>query len=279
MERKQLKSIALYVLYGLVAAIAFLYLLFPGETVRDYLAARIVENRPGALVSIDAVGPVFPPGVKIDNLTIGFRKNVDATLHADAVTARLALGKLFSGRTAIHTRAAAYGGALTAETVFNRLFYFRGASRTDLKIENVRIEKCTYLQDALSREITGRLSATGAFQGKPSQWTNGTGKVRFTLRNGIYGLMEPLAGISSFNFSRIEGEATLGGGTLTVDRLELTADNARCSLKGQIVLDQNDFKNSQLSLNGHVEARGGLGNRKIPYALSGPLGNPQLTLQ
>ena len=279
MERKQLKSIALYVLYGLVAAIAFLYLLFPGETVRDYLAARIVENRPGALVSIDAVGPVFPPGVKIDNLTIGFRKNVDATLHADAVTARLALGKLFSGRTAVHTRAAAYGGALTAETVFNRFFYFRGASRTDLKIENVRIEKCTYLQDALNREITGRLSATGAFQGKPSQWTNGTGKVRFTLRNGIYGLMEPLAGISSFNFSRIEGEATLGGGTLTVDRLELTADNARCSLKGQIVLDQNDFKNSQLSLNGHVEARGSLGNRKIPYALSGPLGNPQLTLQ
>ena len=53
-----------YAFFSVVAALCFLYYLFPADAVRDYLQMRAENSNPSLVLSIDRIRPWLPLGLR-----------------------------------------------------------------------------------------------------------------------------------------------------------------------------------------------------------------------
>ena len=266
------RAIAGYVLAGIAMLFIFLYLRFPEEALKNYVKAFAASRYPGASFSIDAIRPSFPPGAVLSNVTVAFRDRPEAILHADSLSVRPGGLALLSGRYAIVMAAEGYGGNAEARIDFSRLLSFRGPLNAEASVNNVRIEKCAWLREALARPITGTLKGSITFTGSAEALKNGTGNIEFALTNGAYPLLESFLGIQKIDFARVEGKVAYRNGALRINQLTLSGEKIRCSLKGNILLADH-VQESQIDLSGTIEIPG-QGNRRITLNIGGTLGNP-----
>jgi type II secretion system protein N len=269
---KMNRAIAGYILAGIGMLLVFLYLRFPGEDLKDDLTAAAAARFPGTSFSVGAIRPSFPPGVGLKDVTVVFRDRPEAILHADQLSFRPGGLALLRGRYAVVMAAEGYGGHAEGWIDFSRLLSFRGPFNAEASVNNVRIEKCAWLREALARPITGTLRGSVTFTGSAEALKNGTGNIEFVLTNGAYPLLESFLGIQKIDFSRVEGKVAYRNGALRINQLTLSGEKIRCSLKGNILLADR-FKESQIDLSGTIELPG-QGNRRITLNIGGTLGNP-----
>jgi len=266
------RAIAGYILAGIAMLLVFLYLRFPGEDLKDYMAAAAAARCPGTSFAIKEIRPSFPPGFRLTDITVVFRDRPEAILHADGLSVRPGWLSLLSGRYAIVMAAEGYGGNAEGRIDFSRIFSFRGPLNATVSVKDIRVEKCAWLREALVRPITGTLKGSAAFTGTADALKNGTGNIDFTLTNGAYPLLESFLGIQKIDFARIEGKVSYRNGALRISQLTLTGEKIRCSMKGNILL-ADDFRESRIDLTGTIEIPG-QGNRRITLNIGGTLGNP-----
>jgi type II secretion system protein N len=269
---KMNRAIAGYILAGIVMLLGFLYLRFPKEDLRDYLTAAAAARFPGTSFAVGALRPSFPPGFMLKDVTVVFRDRPEAILHADRLNVRPGGLALLRGRYAIVMAAEGYGGNAEARIDFSRLLSFRGPLNAEAGVNNVRIEKCAWLREALARPITGTLKGSITFTGSAEALKNGTGNIEFALTNGAYPLLESFLGIQKIDFTRVEGKVAYRNGALKINQLTLSGEKIRCSLKGNILLADH-VKESQIDLSGTIEIPG-QGNKRITLNIGGTLANP-----
>lgn len=275
MRLKLNRAIAGYILAGIAMLLICLYLRFPGEALTDYVKA-VAARYPGSLLSLDKIQPSFPPGLAAANVTIGFRGRPDATLHADVLSVRPRGFSLLRGQLAILLAAKGYGGEARARVDFSRLFSLRGPLAAEATLRDVRIERCTWLQEALARRITGTLQGTVSFSGTMEALKNMNGNVDFALTNGAFPLTDGFFDFKKIDFSRIEGKLSFLNGTMKITQLTLTGEMLRASLKGNILI-ADEFKESRIDLNGTIEIPT-QGNKRLTLNISGTLDNPKTRL-
>jgi len=275
MRLKLNRAIAGYILAGIAMLLVCLYLRFPGEALTDYVKA-VAAQYPRSLLSLDKIRPSFPPGLVAANVTIGFRGHPDATLHADVLSIRPRGFSLLRGRLAILLAAKGYGGEASGRVNFSRLFSLRGPLSAEATLRDVRIGECAWLQEALTRQITGTLQGTVSFSGTMEALKNMTGNVDFTLTNGAYSLIDGFFDFKKIDFSKIEGKLSFLNGTMKITQLTLTGEKLRASLKGNILI-ADKFRESQIDLNGTIEMPM-QGNKRLTLNISGTLDNPKTRL-
>jgi len=261
-----------YVLAGIAMLLAFLYLRFPGEAVKDYLKTAAAARYPGLLLSIDAVRPSVPPGLMLSNITAAFRGRPEAAVHADDLSVRPGGLSLLKGRLSLLMAAEGYGGEIRGRVDFTSPFSAGGPLSAEANIRDIRLDKCAWLRQALARQITGTLRGSLTFSGNAEAVQSGTGSVDFTLTNGTFPLVEGILGFDRLDFSRVEGKIGFKNGALRITRLTLTGEKLRCSLKGNILL-ADDLGASQLDLDGTIESPV-QGNKKVTLTIGGTLANP-----
>ncbi|MDA8126954.1 MAG: type II secretion system protein GspN [Deltaproteobacteria bacterium] len=272
LKPKLSRAVAGYLLAALIMLPILLYLRFPGEAVRDYIKASVAARFPQSLPSLGAVRPSFLPGLAIENVTVGFRGRPEAALHADGLTVRPEALALLRGRFALLLTAEGYGGRAQGRIDYTRLFSFTGPYKAQVDFRDVRVEKCGWLTDALSRRITGTLKGTVALTGAPQTAETGTGNLDFTLTGGSYPLLENLLGFEKLDFAKVEGKTSYRNGALRITQLILTGETLRLSLKGNILLAELT-RDSRLDLTGTVEIPA-QNNKRVAIAIGGTLGNP-----
>lgn len=273
MTKNTLKYAVLYVVTGLLAAILFLYLRFPSDIFRDYVTDRVTEIYPGATITLGDVKPDFSIGITLTNIEIRSSSRTSSDIQAETATISPDLWKLVKGTTTLHLNAHGYDGRLDGDLNFNSLLSTRGPIKAEIKFENMTLQKIGYIKDLFGRQMTGKLRGTLSFQSKGQTWTDGTGRLDFTLLNGAYPLLESISGIDKLDFTMVEGQIDIAEKTLKIGKLNLNGDKVRCMLKGEITVNPEDFNNSQLNLTGGLEIRS-LNNKKIPLSITGTFAKP-----
>jgi type II secretion system protein N len=272
MKFKISKRVMGYTLYGLFIFIAFLYLRFPGDVVGDYIISKVSAHLADVVLTVDSVSPCFPLGLKLNNFTLGFRDNEEATLHADILIAKRRLLSFFVGAPSVTISADSYGGEIKGNLKWNRLQSMKGPLDVEMRFDDVSIEKCTYLTDRLGRQISGKLAGSFVYNTNAGKLISGMGSANFILHNGSYQLLENLYGFDKLDFDRVEGQVNIKNGTLTTNKLKLMGKDFRCSLKGNIVFDKI-FKNSQIDMICSIEIPA-QHNRRFSVFITGTMGNP-----
>ncbi len=257
------KQIVFYIVFTLLVTGFFLQARFPDKAVESYILDTLAERYPGAFLSLASISLSFPPGLKAENLVFGFRENLESNIRFESLKIRPRLTGYFLGRSSFAVNAAAYGGTLGGRIDYPGFLPAKSPTSANMIYENLALEKCTYLQDRLGRQLSGKLSGSFAY--------SGTSRLDFVVRNGSYPLLENLLGMNKVDFSQAEGQVTLSGGVLKITKFQLKGDKISCSLKGDITLNP-DFKNSAVNLSGTMEVAG-LGNKKMSLTITGTVGN------
>jgi type II secretion system protein N len=263
MKKKISKGLALYTLVTLIALVFFLYVRFPDQAVRSYLLDTMTERYPAASLSLASVSPSFPPGLKMANVLLSFKDN-QADVRLESLRVRPRLTGYLVGHSSFAMNAVAYGGVMHGRVNFPNLLPDKIPTSAEIKLENLNLEKIACLKERLGRQIGGKLSGVYTYRGSDSQFD-------FNVQNGTYQLVEKISGFDRIDFSRAEGQITLKGGLLKINKLKLTGDKINLSLKGDIVLN-SDFKNSEISLTGTMELAA-MNNKKMPLTITGTIGN------
>jgi type II secretion system protein N len=270
------KKMAAYTGLGIVLAIVFLYLRFPGSVVGDYITQAFSAQHPGAIVVIGAVKPHFPPGMRMENILYGVKRNPDATIQILDLTARPGWLDLFKGKTALLLSGSAYGGELAGRIDYADFLSLARPVHYTFKVSGAGLDRFAYIKGTFNRSMTGKLNGNFVFRRSYERIGESSGTGEFTIANGSYQLMENLLGFDSIEFSKIEGRLSLKGDALKLDRFRLTGAKFNCSLQGDIVLHE-DMELSPITLTGAFEIAG-MGGRKTNVAIGGILGNPTVRL-
>ena len=257
------KSIVLYILFSFLVLGFFLYVRFPDQAVRSYLLDTMTERYPAASLSLASVSPSFPPGLKMANVLLSFKDN-QADVRLESLIVRPRLTGYLVGRSSFAMNAMAYGGVMQGRVNFPNLLPDKIPTSAEIKLENLNLEKIAYLKERLGRQISGKLSGVCTYRGSDSQFD-------FNVQSGTYQLVEKISGFDRIDFSRAEGQITLKGGLLKINKLKLTGDKINLSMKGDIVLNP-DFKNSEISLTGTIELAA-MNNKKMSLTITGTIGN------
>ncbi|MCK9364483.1 MAG: type II secretion system protein GspN [Syntrophales bacterium] len=265
-----------YVLAGVLMLFIFLYLRFPGDAVKNYLKASAASRYPELLFVLDSIGPTIPPGMALENLTIGFRGRPEATLHVNRLAFAPGWLSVIQGKVAAAATATLYGGEIKGSGELAKAFSLRGPFSSTVRFEGLRLEKCLLLQESLARQVSGTMKGSFAATGETGPLKNVAGKLEATLTNGSYQLLENVAGFDKIAFSRIDLKMEMKSGALKITNLTVNGDKLRITLKGNILLAA-DLQESRLDLTGSVELQGA-GGRRMPMTIGGVWGNPTVKL-
>lgn len=263
--KKTSKNVVLYMLFTVIVLGCFLYIRFPARVVQGYLLDTMAARYPAVSFSLASVSLSFPPGLKMENVVLGFKGSPESGARLESLSVRPRLTGYFVGRSSFAMNAVAYGGALQGRVNFPHLTPTEIPASAEIKLENLNLAKIAYLKERLGLQIGGQLSGVFTYRGD-SQFD-------FDVRNGAYQLVDKLFGFDRLDFSKAEGQITIKGGLLKINKLKLTGDKINFSLKGDIVLNP-DIKNSAINLTGTMELVA-VNSKKISLSITGTIGNAQ----
>ena len=244
----------------------FLYLRFPSDSAGRYIRSIVAGSNLNVALSFDSVRPCFPPGIRLHNLSVGFKNKPGSTLKADVAKMRPALLNLLSGKLALLLSADAYEGHIKADIGFTNRFSVRGPININAGLDKINIGKCAYIKAISGRQMDGKLGGTLSYNG-----SLGTGSARFTLLDGNIQLLKSMFGFDGLAFDKAEAELTLKNRTIKITGLDITGKQLSGSFTGNIFLDK-DIIQSRLAIKGNIEIPAL--DRKVSTTLKGTVSRP-----
>jgi type II secretion system protein N len=99
--------------YIIAIAMFFLYVLFPSNALKEYLAYRLSEITPDIQVKIEHADPAFPPGVKLQH--VGFYQRDAAIGRLESIKITRDIFALFRPGAVYSFKGRAYDGELSGK--------------------------------------------------------------------------------------------------------------------------------------------------------------------
>lgn len=285
------KTTLAYLLFALLAVAVFLYVLFPGETVKAYIDNRLAAMDPSLTVHIDSIRPALPAALALGDIDLAREGN--RLIHVDRASLAPVLATLFKAEKKLECKASLADGSvlgwliLQNENSPNRM-------RAEAELTTIRLENIEAL-NALDRftlngPLNGRLTHDGgrAPYGKASGLLTAPG-LKITLK-------EPVFGIEEVVMDKSEAEFTLTGQTLRLKALTFDGDLVEGKIRGRIELDV-PFGLSRLKLNGNLKPKPDLfaklqetlpkgiinprtlGTRGMNFRINGTVENPDVSMR
>ena len=280
----------LYGVYSVCVAAFFLYYLFPSETVKRYIIARINMSNPEVRVSIKDVAPILPPGLKLHSVRLGSRS--EDLMDAEEVVLVPNLMSLFSDSPSYRFFIKAFGGSIEGRAQMANQTTPRGRIEIDANIADIRLEMAQIVRAYSGNRLEGICSGTIHYKKTPGQ--------ERALNTRLVGaavsvrLKTPVFGMDALAFDNVEVEASLRNRTLKIKRLVVNGDQFDGNFSGSGVIRDN-LSDSPINLNGKLSPQaafvqgsgvktsaallGGSSNAEgqIPVRITGPLGNVRLS--
>ncbi len=198
--RISFKSICLWLLYGFVLTGILLYVRFPGAAVKKYCAGYVEKVFPGIDCGIGALSFGLPLTFKVSDVRLTKVEQPDDVIFA---AQSFAIRPHLSYPIQVFTLSGdMYDGAYTSELTLKRK---KGAfSLTKLTIENLDLQKLTYLQEQLDRDFTGRLTVTGEYSGVLGRLLEGEARGNIEIDKGSMELLQPVLSLNTIDLQKAE---------------------------------------------------------------------------
>jgi type II secretion system protein N len=236
-----------YVLFAAAVGGMFLYFCFPSDAVREYLEGSASRFSPPLALRLHNVRPAFPFGLKFEDADLGFKEAPGIPLFkADSFVLMPSMRILALRGPAFRFACAAYGGKIQGVIVF-KAFSLEGPFQSDVAMTDVRLGQYPYFRDWLKRELTGTVSGSVTYTGKPGTFPQGTGQGDLSILNGSVQLAQPFLGVESISFHRIDVEMVLEKEHISLTRFDFEGKEVKGKASGTVHLNPH-FSRSTLDL-------------------------------
>ncbi len=166
----------------------------------------------------------------------------------------------------------------------------------DLRLDNVQLEKFTYLHAVTRRTITGVLSGRGRFDGSWQRQRKIRAQGALSLRNGSVNLLQPILSLTEIDFERLAMDFALTGGELKVTGGKLGGTELEAEFSGALH-PESRLESWGIGLTGNlavhrvylrkyprmVQVVRGLqqmyGGNALPFAIKGTVGDPRFAFR
>jgi type II secretion system protein N len=287
------KRILGYTVYACLAAVFFLFLLFPSKDAARYAEARLSGALPGLSASIGDARLVFPLGLRLKDVTLSVR---DAEwLEARELTVRPGLFSTLAGKPACSIGGKIFGGTLSADVSLKGKREERVLSAS-AAVEKLDLSKAKALKTLAGREITGFLSGKAGFSGSPEEWTAGEGKAALVVKSGSVRIEEGLLPVETLTFDDLAVDVEMKDGAGNLARCDISGKQFHGKVSGGITLAR-PVGTSRLDMKGALKPspeffkamdpedpmakaiRQQAGKDGIPVRLTGTLADPKIGLR
>ncbi|MGP8153291.1 MAG: type II secretion system protein GspN [Smithella sp.] len=258
-----------FTLYGIFITVVFLYLLFPSDIVRSRLEEVVSSS--DFILKMESLRPSLPLGIKMKNITLS---SLPENIYFQGNLLDLQFNPLsiFQKNKYISLSGSAYGGNFSGRFGLASFSKIYPPEEGNFKFQDIDLAKYTYIKILMGREVTGKASGNWTHTFNNGAGRNLSGTIALFLTKGTYSLSEPFLGLNRIDFDRGEIHAQLKDGMIRLEKMQIFGPQIDCLLSGEITL-ADDFKNSQLNLNGEM-AISDKKNVKMKINIGGTLVNP-----
>lgn len=184
----------------------------------------------------------FPSSLILTGVQLGRTSSGTPLLKADSLTLNLGLLSAIRGKIALKYKASIYAGKLQGS--------YAGSPQKGLlkvNVKGLKIEESQAIQELLKLSASGKLNADINLSVSPLLNEN-RGKISFSIQDGKAKSVNLKVTTADFTFSEIQGDFSLEGGVLSINKFILMGDPANIELSGKITLNANDLKMSTLDI-------------------------------
>ncbi len=244
-----MKKITKWVLYpGYCIAVTgfFLYVLFPTDAAMRYISGYLGKHYPDYAVTVGTIKPVFPPGFRLNSVSIAVRGETWVDLEQLHIRPRYM--SVLSPRKTVRFTGKAYSGKFWGSIDFQKASsVYQVTAAAELK--GIRLEENEYLQTLSGRKIGGRLDSTIDYSGDNGKEVNLN--VNLYVVDGEVGLTNPVFSINNLEFEKIDAELVVDKRSLKLKRCDIAGDQIDGDVTG-VVLFRQPFERSRLEFKGNV---------------------------
>ena len=259
------KSRILWAIYIVCAALFFFYILFPSETVKDYLADQIRQAHPGLIVEIGRLKPGFPPTLKLYDVSVYHSGQILAEMENLKISPNIL--SLFLATTHLSFKGTGYGGNLNGQVDINK----NSANREmtiDADLTGIQVNELEALSAITTHQISGNLDGTLRFKtSAPHQGLSGN----LILTDGQIEFSPPLLNQNTLSFNTIEAEVMLHNRSLTISHCQIEGNQLGAHFSGSIKISGRSARkilNLSGTVNPHAALLAKLG-KNLPQLLAG----------
>jgi len=279
------KKRILWAIYIICAALFFCYVLFPSDAVKEYLAGRVRQAHPDLTAEIGGVKPVFPPGLKLIDVSVYYLGRILADL--DYLDIYPNIFSLFLSTTHLSFTGKGYGGTLKG-----RVDIGKNSAKRDIIINadlgGIAVKQIEALSAFMTHKISGNLDGTVTFRTNvPDQGLSGS----LTLTDGQIEFSPPVLNQNQLSFRTIEAELMLNNNSLTIKRCQIEGNQLDADISGSVKFSGRSARKI-LDLSGNVKphaallaklgknipqllAAGNLESRGLPFKITGTMDSPR----
>ena len=283
------KKRILWAVYIICAALFFFYILFPSDAVKEYLAGRVRLAHPDLKADIGRVKPVFPPGLKLYDVSLYHLGRILADL--DYLDIYPNIFSLFLSTKHLSFTGKGYGGTLKGRVDIEK----NSANREiiiDADVAGIAVKQIEALSAFMTHKISGNLDGTLMFKtNMPDQGLSGN----LILTDGQIEFSPPVLNQNQLSFRTIEAELMLNNNSLTIKRCQIEGNQLDADISGLVKFSMRST-NKILNLSGTVKphaallaklgknipqllAGSNLESRGLPFKITGTMDSPRYSFR
>jgi type II secretion system protein N len=248
---KRATTIIFYALYILGVTGIFAYILFPSDTVGQYLARQVQQQRPDLTLEMDRVRPDFPPGLRIEAPRIFKRGLNQPVLSATSLRVHPRIRTLLSDAPSFAFKGNVYGGELTGTATVNTEGGGRTLTQLVASLSALKVETVEILQQKLPRgRVEGTVNAALTYRRDEDGAETAEGGLNASdIRVEV---TTPIIDVGTLTFQRITARMTMDGDRrIRIEECQLAGAQMNGELTGEITL-RTPPERSALNLTGKV---------------------------
>ncbi len=276
-----------WAVYVLGAALVFLYVLFPSELLKEYLANRIHQAAPNLTVEIGRLKLGFPPALRLYDVSVYHSGWAIADLENLKISPNIV--SLFLETTQVSFQGNGYGGHFKGDMDIIKKTDDREMV-IDADLSGIQVDRLEALQAITTHRLSGILEGTLTVT---NQMTRQALTGDLVLTDGKIELSPPLLDQRELTFDSIEAQLMFNGRSLTIEHCELIGNQLDGEVAGSIMFS-NHSSSKILNLEGnvrpHAEFVARLGNQVpkllennswqtqgVAFNIKGPMESPTYT--
>lgn len=241
-----------YALYGIVLLPVLLYLMFPSDTLKDYVQASVQTKNPGVFVNMEKASLSFPLGLKLGEVECSIPEFPEETAFmADKIIIKPRLWSLFGKNPEYGFSCEAYRG-----TIKGRINLQKNDKKSSFSLqtefENIYITQGSQLPAVIKDDLEGILAGAVTYKGNNLFDPDGTGEASLILSDCSINFSIPILDIDVIDLQEVHIKADLKGQKLNISETNIKGDDFLGSASGIISLKDPIYK-SRLNLKCSLE--------------------------
>lgn len=236
----------LYTIYIIGAVIFFLYVLFPAETLKQYIAYRLTQGNPSVKVTIDHLRAALPPGVKLYDITVSHRNA--AIVDLDSLKITPSIFSILGSNKRIAFFGDAYSGQIKGTAEVDEETQPQKIE-VDAELSEVQIQRISTLRSFIEHKLSGQLNGAVIFKNMGRDQT-ATGN--FSITDGRIDFAQPVLNQKFLAFKDIDADLVLKNQELFIKRCSLKGSQMDATISGTISIDNRTGSN-RLNVNGTMK--------------------------